>query len=416
MSSNQPSVRAAHSAFPNNAQSSRPLPQRANPPSQGMDPDVPRYDPFSKSFYGNPEAYAAKFPDSWEANAFREGKYPAMDSFVHGQSDPHWSGPTSNVPVALESYASAVAGRAGPGKKGRKKAQPGGAQQVAAMSKPPFGELKRKPLPRVDHHFFAPRSTPSPHPRASDISATLPDLFSRLLGSNNCQLPLGFIVKVNSRGAVTVIVSDVETPTAAYAPFFNALTARLNQSFPVGNSPWLPFRLAPNESHLAIHSLPLSYHPDAPEELFSSVATSIGNAKGVNILSARFLKPDRSSREGKLATSIAITVKPQDVATMRTSIRLFSHPRRVTTIVPANHFSQWDNCCQFGHVEARCSQPQPTCPFCSVHHTKAAHRCLNPVSPKGGNHRSVLAYYEISPAKCLNCGEAHSARYRDCSA
>ena len=93
------------------------------------------------------------------------------------------------------------------------------------MSKPLFGELKRKPRPGVERRFFPPRPNPAPHPRASDIAATLPDLIAGLLPSNNCGLPLGFSVKVNSRGAVTVIVADVETPAADYAPFFNALTS-----------------------------------------------------------------------------------------------------------------------------------------------------------------------------------------------
>ena len=101
---------------------------------------------------------------------------------------------------------------------------------------------------------------------------------------------------------------------------------------------------------------------------------------------------------------------------MGSSARLFSNPRRVTPIVPANRFSQCDNCCQYSHVAVRCTQHYPTCPFCGLHPTKAAHRCPNPVCPKGGNLRPVLACCEISPAKCPNCGEPHSARYRDCSA
>ena len=58
-----------------------------------MDPDILRYDPFSKTFYGNPEAYAAEFPKSWEAKAFMEDKYRPMNTFVPGQNDPLWSAP-----------------------------------------------------------------------------------------------------------------------------------------------------------------------------------------------------------------------------------------------------------------------------------------------------------------------------------
>ena len=284
------------------------------------------------------------------------------------------------------------------------------------MSKLPFVEQKRKPLPGEEHRFFTPRSPPAPHPPASDIAATLPDIFAALLHSNNCELPLRVSVKVNSHGAVTVIVSDVETPAVAYVPFFDALTSRLNKSFPVGSSPWLPFRLAPNEAHLAIHSLPISYLPDNPEMLFNSIVSFVRNAKGVNILFARYLNPDPASREGKFATSVAITIRPQDLVMMGSSVCLFSNPRHVTPIVPTNRFPQCDNCWQFSHVAVRSTQPHPTSPFCSLHYTKAAHRCLNLVCPKGGNLRPVLSCCDISAAKCPTCGEPQLAMYRDCSA
>ena len=77
-----------------------------NVPGQpvGFDPDIPRFDPTTKTFYGNPEAYAPKFPTSWEANAFREGKYPHPSSFVPGDRDPLVTGaPSSTNNVALGS-------------------------------------------------------------------------------------------------------------------------------------------------------------------------------------------------------------------------------------------------------------------------------------------------------------------------
>ena len=246
-----PTVQASSSAsLPNRppnmttqiAQPQPPHPSRQNKPSsaqtpQQMDPDIPRFDPASKTFYGNPQAYATKFSNSWEAEAYRAGKYPPLSSFTPGDQDPLVAAPTPNQHVAMGSYVSAPAGKAGPGKKGKKKSPASGAHQVAALTKPPFGELKRKTLPGVERPFFAPRSTPAPHPRPNDISATFPDIMAALLKDNNSDLPCGFTVKVNSRGAVTVIVTDTETPAAAYSPFFDAITARLNQSFPVGESP-----------------------------------------------------------------------------------------------------------------------------------------------------------------------------------
>jgi len=88
----------------------------------------------------------------------------------------------------------------------------------------------------------------------------------------------------------------------------------------VGESPWLPFRLAPNEAQLAIHSLPIAFLPEDPEELFPCLAESILNSRNIRILSARYLNPNAQSREGKSATSVIVSVHPGDVLTMGSSI------------------------------------------------------------------------------------------------
>ena len=86
----------------------------------------------------------------------------------------------------------------------------------------------------------------TPHPDRDTIAATFPDIAADVLRSSNCALPLSFTAKVNSNGTVTLLGVDPATPASDYSPFFSALAARLNKSFPVGTSPWLPFRLAPN--------------------------------------------------------------------------------------------------------------------------------------------------------------------------
>ena len=96
----------------------------------------------------------------------------------------------------------------------------------------------------------------------------------------------------------------------------------------MGNSPWLPFRLAPNEVQLAIYSLPLAFLPGDPEELFPSIADSILNSKNVQILSARFLNANPESRAGKSATSVIVFVNPGEVLLIGTSIRL--HQQKYT--------------------------------------------------------------------------------------
>jgi len=65
-------------------------PPPAKAPSSSFDPDIPRYDPGTQAFYGDPRAYADKFPDSWKANAFYEGKYPDPTSCISGHLAPDY--------------------------------------------------------------------------------------------------------------------------------------------------------------------------------------------------------------------------------------------------------------------------------------------------------------------------------------
>jgi len=381
---------------------------RAPPPNKGssssFDPDIPRYDVGTRSFYGDPRAYAVKFPDSWEANAFREGKYPDPTTFIPGHLGP-------DCPKPQQSYAKAASAGAPKGKKNKSSltaAQVASASTGAPASQPP------KSLPTAERRFYAPRSSPSEHQQASLIAATFPDIAARVLRDANCILPLAVTTKVNDRGSVTLLVTDPTTPAAAFAPYFDALSAQLNKSFPVGESPWLPFRLAPNEAQLAIHSLPIAFLPENPDELFPCLAESILNSKNIRILAARFLNPDARSRENKTATSVIVSVHPGDVPVMGSSIRLFSRSRTVERAYSSNRYTQCKNCWGFGHVAPRCPSVDPVCPICSLNHTRAMHRCPNPTCPGGGNTKATPGCCSSSPPRCANCDGAHTATHRDC--
>jgi len=356
------------------------------------------------SFYGDPRAYAEKFPDSWEANAFREGKYPDPTTFIAGHLAP-------DCPKLKQSYAKAATAGAPKGKKNKSSLT---AAQVASASNSVPATQPLKSLPTAERRFYAPRSSPSEHQQASLIAATFPDIAARVLRDANCILPLAVTTKVNDRGSVTVLVTDPTTPAAAFASYFDALSAQLNKSFPVGESPWLPFRLAPNEAQLTIHSLPIAFLPEDPNELFPCIAQSILNSKNIRILAARYLNPDAQSREGKTATSVIVSVHPGDVPAMGSSIRLFSRSRTVERAYSSNRYTQCRNCWGFGHVAPRCPSVDPVCPICSLNHTRAMHRCPNPTCPAGGNFKVTPGCCSSSPSRCPNCEGAHTATHRDC--
>ena len=299
----------------------------------------------------------------------------------------------------------------------RKKKGPSPSARVAKVAEgvreasPP----RPPPLSNAARGFFAPRRMPAAHPDSQAIRAHFLDIAAFLLRETNCTLPIALKAVVNERGSVRLSISDNSVPAASFAPYFDPLTSRLNQSYPVGDNPWLPFRLAPTSVQLAIHSLPVPFTPDNDEDLLPRLSESILNSKDVSILSTRLLNQDRAARLQKRAFSVVVNVEPDAVQTMLPAIHLYGSPRTVERAYSSSPRTQREKCWKFIHVKHRCKEEAPTCPFCSLNHTKAQHRCPNPSCPKGANLKPVLDCCPAAPAKCPNCGKPHSARSRDCS-
>ena len=387
-----------------------PAPTQQKPlsaPTPGLHPDFPRFDHGTNRYYGNPESFAKAYPDSWEAAHLANGGWPPLSQFLPGHQDP--------VCPRL-SYAQVAAPASRPSK-GKGKAS---AQAVASLSSPPNPPQVKSPknpnLSAAARRFYAPRQSSCPHPDGDIIAATFPDIAAEVLRDSNCALPLSFTAKVNSNGTVTLLGTDPSTPASAYSPFFSALAARLNKSFPVANSPWLPFRPAPNESQFAIHGLPLRYIPEDNEGLFVYLKTAIQNAKSIEITSARFLNPDPVARAEKKASSVVVTTTPEDGKRMGSHIFLLSRKREIKTAHSANKTTRCRNCQRYGHTAPVCKQDHPTCPICALHHKRTEHRCANPTCPKEGNLRPVAGCCSATPAHCANCGSEHPATDPACLA
>lgn len=108
----------------------------------------------------------------------------------------------------------------------------------------------------------------------------------------NSGLPVSFKVFVKDHGAVSLTVIDTTIPAASYSPFFDSLTHKHNQSFPVGYNPWLPFRLATTQLQFAIYGLPIKAHLDSNDDLCDLLQPSIYNSQSVLISKGRFANPD----------------------------------------------------------------------------------------------------------------------------
>src|SRR5205807_511315 len=175
---------------------------------------------------------------------------------------------------------------------------------------------------------------------------------------------------------------------------------RLNQAFPIGSNPFLPFRLAPCEAQLVIHSVPTEVLPYLKEDLVHVMFTAIRNSCEVSILDARFLQPDPEVRARGAATSIVVILSPDDIPRLGSRVRIFSRSCVACPAYPSSKFTQCRRCLRFGHVQAACKASAPSCPLCALHHTHSEHRCANPGCPKEGNLKPVPDCCVASPLHC----------------
>jgi len=238
------------------------------------------------------------------------------------------------------------------------------------------------------------------------MTATLPDIMATVLKEAHCSLPLSLTASVNRNEAVT-LTANPYTPFSAYSPFFDAMTKKLNQSFPVGDNPFQVFREAPTSVELLIHNLPLSILPHKPTDLFPSLLESISNAIDVPIFGARFLQSDPVKRAEKCTTSVVVAVDPLHVSRFGESIRLFSRARTVAPAYSASKSTQCRKCWRFGHSAPLCKEEAQACPISTLLHHRSAHRCANQSCPKGGFEKSVVGCCNASPPLCINCGGQH---------
>ena len=202
------------------------------PPSPPPNPDenpkylIRYYDTKLGRAFFHPERYAQIFPHCCEAGEFRKGAYDLASFTACHLHCNYTSSP-------LYAHAASCPGPRG---KTTKAAKCPSAQQVARAAAP---LIKKGPpsLPSVQQRFLAPRLAPAPHLDAPAIAATFPDIAARILCKSHYLLPCGFSASVNVRSAISLTVTDKETPAPSYAPYFESFTRSLNWSFPVGENP-----------------------------------------------------------------------------------------------------------------------------------------------------------------------------------
>jgi len=298
---------------------------------------------FEGKWYGTPDTYAKRHPDSPQAAILFASHHPQSEeaklysecypatSLFHTSPPPGFT--VSDPPQPQEQIWAQVTSKGGKGKKNATAAQVTASSKSSVPKGPP-------PLPTAQRGFFAPRTSPTLPNDSFIMTATLPDIMAAVLKEANCSLPLSLTASVNRNGAVTVTANPY-TPSSAYLPFFDTMTKKLNQSFPVGDNPFQVFREAPTSVELLIHNVPLSILPLEPTDLFPSLLESISNAIDIPIFGARFLQSDPVKRAEKRTTSVVVAVDPLHVSRFGESIRVVSRAR---TVAPAYSASKSTQC------------------------------------------------------------------------
>jgi len=307
----------------------------------------------------------------------------------------------SDPPQPQEQTWAHVTRKGGKGKKNATAAQ----VTVSSKSSVPKGPQLH---PATQGRFCTPRTSPTLTNDLFILNATLPDIMAAVLTEANCSLPLFLTVLVNRNGAVT-LTANLYTPSCVCSPLFDAMTKKLNQSFPVGDNPFQAFRKAPTSVELLIQNLPLSILPNEPSDLFPSLLESISNAIDIPIFGGRFLQADPAKRAEKCTTSVVVAVDPLQVSHFGESIRLLSGARMVASAYSTSKSPQCRKCWRFGHSAPLGKEEAQACPICTLLHHGSAHRRANQSCPKGGFEKSVVGCCNASPPPCVNCRRQHAS-------
>jgi len=371
---------------------------------------------FEGKWYGNPDTNAKRHAESAQAAILFASRHPQSEeaklyserdlatSLFHTGHPPGFT--VSDPPQPQEQTWAQVTRKGGRGKKNAT------AAQVAASSK---SSVPKGPpqLPAAHRRFFAPRTSPTLPNDSFIMTATLPDIMAAVLKEASCSLPLSLTASVNRNRAVAHTANPY-TPSSAYSPFFNTMTKKLNQSFPVRGNPFQVFREAPTRVELLIHNLPLSILPHKPTVLFPSLLESISNAIDVSIFGARFLQSYPVKRAEKRTTSVVVAIDLLHVSRFGDTIRLFSCPSTGAPAHSASISTQYRKCCRFGHSAPLCKEEVQACPISTLLHHRSAHRCANQSCPHGGSEKSFVGCGIASRPLCINGGGQHTSFHGSC--
>src|SRR5437660_1272748 len=137
-----------------------------------------------------------------------------------------------------------------PASQGQAQSRPSFANVAARAGAAPVVDAtppKPQPLPTAQRRFFASRKVPKAFSDAPLLAGRLPVLVAKCLTPLTCQAPLAFTATVNKVSTVSLTANEF-TSADVYAPYFDKLTAFLNNELPLSSDgPFEPSNLHPVE-------------------------------------------------------------------------------------------------------------------------------------------------------------------------
>ena len=273
--------------------------------------------------------------------------------------------------------------------------------------------LKRQSTATIaKRKIFATRITAKPLSNPVIDEARISMALSKVLVSCVCKAPTNLQVSSNRLNGTITITTPPGSDSGQYTRYLEKMTETLNEANPEGEPAYLPFRRVPTDVNVLVHGIPLDAIPSDPTDLDTEIKLHFKESHRIDLTSAKFLKADPASREGKKATSIMLRLPEADAIKITPQVVIMGKMKESRVMWHATPTTQCTRCWKFGHPKIGCREKVDICPICSKTHVEKEHKCYQ--TSCRGHKKLIPGCCNMTPAKCPTCGGPHSAKDKDC--
>jgi hypothetical protein len=283
-------------------------------------------------------------------------------------------------------------------------------------SEPPVGKSKGQyNLPgsnMAKRKIFATRMEAKPLADPVREEAKIAVAVAATLTGCVCKAPTNLQVFSNKINGTITLTAPPGTDSSEYSKYLDKLTETLNKNLEADEPRYLPFRRAPTHVDVLVHGVSLFAIPNTNEELNEEVKEAFKITHSIDVVNAKFLKPNEEDRNQKRATSIIVRVPEGDAEKIVPNVLFMGKYKQSAIMWQASPTTQCHKCWKYGHPEMGCRAPNQICPVCSKQHAYKEHKCHQTACK--GHKKIIPGCCSMTPAICPACGGAHSAMDPTC--